>query len=292
MTLDELNACDHAGFIAALGEIFEHAPWVADAIAGQRPFAAVEAVHQAMMQALLAAPEAMRLQVVRNHPELAGKAAQEGDLTADSLSEQGSAGLDRLPPAMFARFGDLNAAYRAKFGFPFLICVRRHTRADILRQFARRLDGAPAEELANALTQIGLITRLRVAARIEGPGQPKVHGRLSTHVLDTVSGRPAAGLTIELRDISEGSAGVLMRRVITNADGRTDAPLIADQPLRIGEYQLDFHVGDYFRSSGVPISEPAFVDVVPIRFGIAEPEGHYHVPLLVSPYAYSTYRGS
>jgi 2-oxo-4-hydroxy-4-carboxy-5-ureidoimidazoline decarboxylase len=110
-------------------------------------------------------------------------------------------------------------------------------------------------------------------------------------VLDTVSGRPAAGVRIVLAERGASAEGVL-KEAITNADGRTDEPLLAGAPLRIGTYEIAFHVGAYFTATGTATASPPFLDVVPIRFSIAEPEGHYHVPLLVSPWSYSTYRGS
>ncbi|WP_332680679.1 hydroxyisourate hydrolase [Bosea sp. (in: a-proteobacteria)] len=116
-------------------------------------------------------------------------------------------------------------------------------------------------------------------------------GRLSTHVLDTVNGRPAAGVRITLDWIAPGGARNRVTETLTNADGRTDAPLLSGT-LTTGSYELTFHIGDYFRSLGTALPEPAFLDLVPIRFGIAEAEGHYHVPLLASPWNYSTYRGS
>jgi 5-hydroxyisourate hydrolase len=115
-------------------------------------------------------------------------------------------------------------------------------------------------------------------------------GRLTTHVLDTATGRPAAGLAIELYRV-DGHARTHLKTVVTNADGRCDAPLLAGAEFRAGEYELVFAAGDYLRRQGVKLPEPAFLDRVPIRFGMAEPV-HYHVPLLVSPYGYSTYRGS
>jgi 5-hydroxyisourate hydrolase len=116
-------------------------------------------------------------------------------------------------------------------------------------------------------------------------------GRLTTHVLDTTSGQPGAGLVVELFRL-EGEARRLLARLTTNADGRTPEPLLAGSGLARGTYELVFHVGGYFRARGVALSEPAFLDQVPVRFGIADPARHYHVPLLVSPYGYSTYRGS
>ena len=116
-------------------------------------------------------------------------------------------------------------------------------------------------------------------------------GRLSTHVLDTHSGRPAPGVIIELVAI-DPSGERAIKRVVTNADGRTDEPLLVGEDFAPGVYELRFHAGDYFRARGVETPQPPFVDVVPIRFGLAEPDGHYHVPLLVSPWSFSTYRGS
>jgi 2-oxo-4-hydroxy-4-carboxy-5-ureidoimidazoline decarboxylase len=118
-----------------------------------------------------------------------------------------------------------------------------------------------------------------------------VHGRLSTHVLDTHLGKPAHGVALELYALSRTGAD-LVASGATNADGRTDAPLIGGRPLPIGRYELRFAVGDYFKARGVALADPPFLDVVPLQFAIAEPEGHYHVPLIVTPWSYSTYRGS
>ena len=116
-------------------------------------------------------------------------------------------------------------------------------------------------------------------------------GRLTTHVLDTASGMPASGMQIELFRLESGE-WVSIRSVVTNYDGRVDGALLLGTEMRAGVYRLVFHAGDYFRESGVELQDPAFLDVIPIRFGIADAESHYHVPLLVSPYSYSTYRGS
>jgi len=116
--------------------------------------------------------------------------------------------------------------------------------------------------------------------------------RLSTHVLDTMNGRPAAGVKIALYRL-DGETRSLVKEVVTNADGRTDSPLLTGEEYKTGQYELVFRIGDYFRSiGGATLPQPAFLDVVPLRFGIAEADGHYHVPLLASPWSYSTYRGS
>ncbi|HEX3358789.1 MAG TPA: hydroxyisourate hydrolase [Tepidisphaeraceae bacterium] len=114
--------------------------------------------------------------------------------------------------------------------------------------------------------------------------------KLSTHVLDTAHGRPAGGMKIDFFKV-EQAGNVLIKTVTTNKDGRTDQPLLEGN-LTAGTYELLFHVGDFFRQSGDQITQPPFLDVVPIRFGIADTNANYHVPLLVSPWSYSTYRGS
>jgi hydroxyisourate hydrolase len=115
---------------------------------------------------------------------------------------------------------------------------------------------------------------------------------LSTHVLDTVRGGPAAGVTIELFEVGADGARTLLKTAVTNADGRTDAPLLAANEARVARFELVFRIGAYFRAAGVATAEPPFLDVIPIRFAIADPKAHYHVPLLASPWSYSTYRGS
>lgn len=116
-------------------------------------------------------------------------------------------------------------------------------------------------------------------------------GYLTTHVLDTARGIPAEGVRIELHRIS-GSERRRIAATVTNSDGRTDAPILPRQDFAPGVYELVFHAGDYLRATGQAGLEPLFLDEVPIRFGMAEPDAHYHVPLLLSPYGYSTYRGS
>lgn len=116
-------------------------------------------------------------------------------------------------------------------------------------------------------------------------------GRLTTHVLDTAHGRPAAGLLIELWSVHGDEERVLLQTARTNADGRTDTPLLEGETLRPGVYEIVFAVGEYF-AARQEMPSPPFLDRVPVRFGIADGAGYYHVPLLVSPWAYSTYRGS
>jgi 5-hydroxyisourate hydrolase len=115
---------------------------------------------------------------------------------------------------------------------------------------------------------------------------------LTTHVLDVTRGGPAERVRIELYELAAEGEHTLVADVSTNADGRTDAPLISARHARVGRFELVFHAGDYFRRQGVKTAEPPFLDLIPLRFAIADPAAHYHVPLLVSPWSYSTYRGS
>ena len=118
-------------------------------------------------------------------------------------------------------------------------------------------------------------------------------GKLTTHVLDTAHGCPAVGMEVSLWSIDSDSHGRnLLKTVQTNADGRIDAPLLVDDELQVGRYELVFEVGQYYIQKGGTLPQPLFLDQVPLRFGIADAAAHYHVPLLVSPWSYSTYRGS
>ncbi|HEY2754634.1 MAG TPA: 2-oxo-4-hydroxy-4-carboxy-5-ureidoimidazoline decarboxylase [Pseudolabrys sp.] len=291
-TLESLNSATPSDFTAALGDIFEHSPWVAEAVSAQRPFATLAALHEAMTQAVRMVPADAQLLLIKAHPDLGGKAVRAGTLTADSTHEQASAGLDRLSETEFARFHQLNNAYQAKFGFPFIVSVRRHSKDSILRQFERRLTHSAADERETALTEIFRIAALRLDLRVQAPDKFKLSGRLSTHVLDVHAGKPAEGVGLELFEISDAGEGRLLLRGVTNRDGRTDAPLIAERPVPIGTYELRFAVAPYYAARGVALADPPFLNVVPIRFAVSEPEGHYHVPLVVSPWSYSTYRGS
>jgi 5-hydroxyisourate hydrolase len=115
---------------------------------------------------------------------------------------------------------------------------------------------------------------------------------VTTHVLDVSRGQPAAGVRVELYELAGGSDRELIADVVTNADGRTDKPLMSADQAHAGQFELIFHAGDYFRRRRVELGDPPFLDIIPIRFGLADPQAHYHVPLLVSPWSYSTYRGS
>lgn len=167
LSLAALNALETALFTAALGRVFEHAPWVAERAVVWRPFADRAALHVAMVDVVGRASEAEQLALVRGHPELAGKAAIAGDMTAESKREQGGAGLDRLTPAQFARFHELNVAYRQKFGFPFILAVKGRNAAEILANFSQRVSNSRDVELQTALIEVGRIAGFRLADLVE-----------------------------------------------------------------------------------------------------------------------------
>ncbi len=166
MTIDDVNRMDEAEFIATLGGIFEHSPWVAQRAFAARPFADVAALHAAMVAAVDRASAAEQLALLRAHPELAGKAAVRGELTADSTREQSGAGLAHCTPEEFAAITALNRRYSDTFGFPFILAVMGYDRAGILREFARRVEHDPATEFAECLAQVAKIARFRLDALV------------------------------------------------------------------------------------------------------------------------------
>jgi OHCU decarboxylase len=162
LSIEALNAMDQAHFADALGFAFEKSPWIAAEAWAARPFADRAALHRAMATVVERASQEQQIALIRAHPDLAGKAAIARELTAESTREQASAGLDQLTPAEFARFTALNDAYRAQFGFPFVICVREHTRSSILNAFETRLHHDAAAEVTTALGEIFKIADLRL----------------------------------------------------------------------------------------------------------------------------------
>ncbi len=288
LTLDALNALEPSEFISRFGDVYEHSPWIARDAFDRRPFPSVTALHAAMQGSVAKASDEDQMALLRAHPDLAGKAAVAGDLTADSSVEQASAGLDRLTATEMVRFQSYNEAYRAKFDFPFIMAVRGADKARILAGFEGRLNNDRAVEMARALAEVAKIAWMRLLEKVV----PAPTGRLTTHVLDTASGHPASGLPIVLSWVAGDGTATPIGHFVTNADGRLEAPALAGMELQAGVYEWLFQTGVYFARVGYVTDGPPFLDRVPLRFAIANPESHYHVPLLVSPWAYSTYRGS
>jgi len=165
--LATLNLVPEAEFVEVLGGIFEHSPWVAQAVVGQRPFLSIHDLHSAMARAVREADEEARVTLIRAHPELAGKAAVRGELTAESTREQRGAGLNQCSPEEFAELQRLNDQYNKKFGFPFIIAVRGHDRQSIIRHFTQRLHADRITEMQECIEQIVRIGGFRLADLIK-----------------------------------------------------------------------------------------------------------------------------
>ncbi len=160
--LEDLNALDRDRFVATLGHVVEDSPWLAAAAFASAPFTDVASLHEAFCRALRTADDAAKLGVLNAHPDLAGKAAVAGRIGASSKAEQAGAGLDRLTEGEYAVFHELNDAYRAKFGFPFVLAVKGASRTAILQAFEERLPNDPATEFRKALAEVELIARFRL----------------------------------------------------------------------------------------------------------------------------------
>ncbi len=167
-TLDQLNSLSKDEFVAALAGIFEHSPWVAVAAANERPFASIDALHRTMSNVVRMSGEEKQLALINAHPELAGKAAVRGELTVESTREQSGAGLDQCTQDEFDKLLLLNAAYREKFGFPYILAVRGYDRHGVIANFEARVNSNRADELRASLDQIDRIARFRLADLLGG----------------------------------------------------------------------------------------------------------------------------
>ena len=166
-SLATLNTSERADFVCQLGHLFEHSPWVADETWSQRPFASAKALHVALCSTMRAAPRERQVALIRAHPDLAGRLAQQNQLTAESTNEQTAAGLNRLSAAELAEFTALNDAYRTRFGFPFVICARLNAKEAIVAAMRARGANPPEAECATALDEIEKIAWLRLTDHLK-----------------------------------------------------------------------------------------------------------------------------
>jgi OHCU decarboxylase len=172
--IEELNRLGREEFVKRLGPAFEDSPWVAEGAWESRPFESVDDLHRAMVRVVEEASDRRRMALIRAHPDLAGKAALAGELTQQSEEEQASAGLDRLTPEEYDAFFRMNAAYRQKFRFPMIVCVREHTKESILQNAESRLENTPEEEVVTALGEVYKIARLRLEDLVEDGGTTEI----------------------------------------------------------------------------------------------------------------------
>ena len=285
--------------LSVLGGIYEHSPWVAETLyeskiascgAGNATIKNVRHLFDAMSAIVDDASQEQKMELVRAHPDLAAKVEKLSTLTRESQEEQSRAGLGTLTEEERTKFLALNEAYRAKFGFPFILAVRNASKHTVLAAIEGRIGNSAEVEFATALAQVHKIAWMRLLAAID---TPEPTGFLTCHVLDTANGCPAANMRVQLHRLSPPESAGLVAEFVTNDDGRLPGgPALKGKDFQVGVYQWTFFVGDYFARKGTYISGTPFLDEVPIRFGIDDPTEHYHVPLLVSPWSFSTYRGS
>lgn len=259
-----------------------------------------------------------QLDLLRSHPDLCLKLDPPGDaddtaaaatttdedITQESRHEQRRANLSTLTPTERTTFHKLNNEYKSKFQFPFILAVRNASKYTVLSALEGRVGSSVEEEMSNALFQVDKIAWMRLLDKVDYAEGANGHGGfLTCHVLDTANGIPASGMQIDLYryDTVDSDDGTntqkqerkLIKSFITNSDGRLNGPALTGSEFKEGQYEWIFYAGDYFaKYSGSRLSGTPFLDVVPLRFGLDDPTEHYHVPLLVSPWSYSTYRGS
>lgn len=301
----ELGALSVGDFVEKVGGIYENSPWVAERAHAIGPFQTLTGCHKAMAKVVAAASDEEKFALLCAHPDLAGRAAIDGEVTDESAEEQARAGLNRLTADEMSELTALNTRYRERFGHPFILAVRNATKHTVFSSLAARVDRQPSAERDECLRQVDKIAWMRLLTlAAHAPGS----GKLTCHVLDTAQGCPAAGMRITLHRITqlapkEGGSATPSRELVgafvTNADGRLDSPALQGEAFTAGVYEWTFFCGDYFAAQclsggggGGGVAGTPFLDVVPIRFGVDNPEAHYHVPLLASPWAMSTYRGS
>lgn len=288
ITIDDIKAMDASKAKEVFNGLYEKSPWVAEAMSTRISQCGdtLTSFASEMKSIVDNASYELKLELIRNHPDLAAKASVAKSMTEESQEEQARAGLNTLTVEEMKQFTDYNEEYKSKFEFPFILAVRNATKHTILNAFKSRLNNNKSIEFEECLSQIHKIAWMRLLTKV----QFKPVGFLTCHVLDTACGCPAAGMRITLSRV-DGNNRKLIKEFITNDDGRTGRALDG-LDFTPGTYEWIFYCGPYFASKGLYTTGTPFLDEVPIRFGIDNPEDHYHVPLLVSPWSFSTYRGS
>ncbi|WGW11745.1 2-oxo-4-hydroxy-4-carboxy-5-ureidoimidazoline decarboxylase [Saxibacter everestensis] len=289
LSVDEINTLAEEDFVHFFGDIYEHAPWIMAAVATLRPFASRADMYIASAMVLDDASEKDQRALLGEHPELARPDLNEGSLTVESAREQEGAGLAMLDGSLKGELNEIAQRYTQRHGFPGVVCVREHPNtASIIAELNRRVDRQTAKEVQTGVAEIKKIARHRIISRVsEKPGGP---GYLTTHVLDTAYGTPGAGMGYDVAYVRhDRRCPVASGR--TNSDGRSESALLSGADFIPGEYEIVFRVGEYF-SGCAGSSGGRYLGDVPIRVIVDEPDQHYHVPLIVSNWGYTTYRGS
>ena len=280
--------------VELLDGIYEHSEWVAQELARKENLTSMETVTAlalAMKSIVDGASHERKLELLCNHPDLCERADKIKELTKESQEEQSKSGLQLLTDKEQDTFQKHNTAYRSKFGFPFILAVRNSTKFTVLAGLSGRLANRLEKEVNIALEQVHKIAWMRLLAMIN---TDDAKGFLTCHVLDTANGLGANKMRIHLQRLSPPEFAGFIGEYFTNSEGRLEKgpALNGGKEFKVGVYEWTFFVGDYFASMGMFTAGTQFLDTIPLRFGIDNPDDHYHVPLLVSPWSYSTYRGS
>lgn len=291
-TVSEIFSRSKDDIVEFLGGIYEHSAWVATELV-ETDVSAIKTVTDlaGAMKAIVAdASRERKLELLCAHPDLCEKVSALKALTKESQEEQSSAGLQSLTEDELKTFTENNNAYREKFQFPFILAVRNATKYTVLAAMKGRVKNSLEVEFAQALAQVNKIAWMRILSKMRSDEEK---GFLTCHVLDTANGCPADNMRIHLHKINSEGKLELLGEFITNDDGRlTGGPALKGPAFVVGVYQWTFYVAEYFASKGSSTAGTPFLDVIPLRFGIDNPDDHYHVPLLASPWSFSTYRGS
>lgn len=301
-TVSEFLSQSKLEILTLLGGIYEHSPWIAEkfyvenmeqneANNGTIHINNVNELFMKMSSVVDNSTYEQKLLLLRAHPDLCTKIDNLKSLTKASQDEQSSAGLHTMTDEERNKFAVMNSTYREKFGFPFILAVKNATKHTVLAAVEGRIQRSKESEFDGALHQVHKIAWMRLLSTFHIQGGQK--GFLTCHVLDTCHGIPAANMRIQLRRLTPAENSGLVNTFVTNSDGRLEGgPALKNEDFQLGTYELLFFAGDYFAQKNTKMTGIPFLNEIPIRFGIDDPEEHYHVPLLVSPWSYSTYRGS
>jgi len=293
-TVSELLASDTEVIVSIIGGIYEHSPWVVEEFLEKGPSSQISTVSDLadrLKSIVDEASEDKKLSLLRAHPDLCEKVEAMKLLTAESQEEQSKSGLQSMEGEELKKFKTMNDSYKKKFGFPFILAVRNASKNTVLSALEGRLKSSSSQREFNiAIENVHKIAWMRLLSKVN---TDDAAGFLTCHVLDTANGIPADKMRIVLTRLApEESAGVV-GEFITNDDGRLEGgPALKGKDFIVGTYEWQFYAGDYFAAKGQSMNGNPFLDVIPLRFGIDNPDDHYHVPLLVSPWSFSTYRGS
>lgn len=297
-TVSELLSKPKDDILTMLGGIYEHSSWVAEGFYNEfvhrkdtsETITSVRDLFQCMSSIVDTSTREQKMDLLCAHPDLCAKIDALKKLTKSSQEEQSNAGLETLTDDERNQFSKMNSEYREKFGFPFILAARNVTKYTVLSAIEGRLKMPIESEFHGALFQVSKIAWMRLLAAFKVTGQK---GFLTCHVLDTANGCPAANMRVQLHRITPKENAGLLKEFKTNDDGRLPGgPALKGDDFLVGKYQWIFFVGDYFARKNTQTCGIPFLDEIPLTFGMDDPEEHYHVPLLVSPWSYSTYRGS